>query len=218
MGSAVWPLKNNGFIKTLRNNTSDTWYKVDLYEDKGLTVALKAQIDSGYLELFLYNEDGKQLSYKSASDGKYATVGIKADKDTTVYVRVSGSKGIYYLGFYDHYYNSEASQNDERDFYGALNTAQKIINGNIERSDEELKNYYRVDVKEGQSLSVSMMPQIDSGYLEIRLYNSDGEQLSYKSASNGKVATVTKKASTDCTYFIAVTGSKGKYTLSYTIN
>ncbi len=218
MGNAVWPIKNNAFIKTERSNDNDTWYKVNLYEGKGLTVALKAQIDTGSIKLELYNKDGRQLDYGYATNGQYVSCGNRASTDTTLYAKVSGAKGIYYIGFYDQYYNNTSSLNDERDYFGSLNTAQKISNGNMEKVDVNLTNWYRVDVGESKTLSVSIIPQIDSGNLKIDLYNSDGKQLDYAYGSNGKVANVSKQASTDCTYFIAISGSKGKYYLSYSLN
>lgn len=220
MSSAVAPLKKNQFIKTYRDNKTDTYYKVDLKEGEGLTAVLKPQIDKDYMQMYLCNESGSQLSYSGGIyNGKYGLVSGKATHNTTVYIRVTGITGVYYLGFYDHYNNNLPSLNDERDFFGSLNTAKKITNEVITRNDSNLEEYYRVDVKEGQTLSVSISAQIDKNYLQMYLYDAEGSQLSYSGGIyNGKTGTISKKASKDCTYFVKINGSTGKYNLAYSVN
>lgn len=220
IGSAVWPLKNNQFIKTSRDSENETWYKVDIDEGKGLTVAIRPQIDQGDMEIYMYNKSGVQIDYQYyISNGKYGLVSNKAASDTTYYIKVTGSIGIYYIGFYDHYYNNELSMNDNRDFFGSLNTSKKLLSGDIIRNDANIEDWYRVDVKEGQTLSAQIMPQIDSGDMEIFLYGTDGSQLDYQYyISNSKSGSVEKKASKNGTYYIKVTGPIGKYFLSYNLN
>lgn len=220
IGTAVWPLKNNEFIKTARNTTSDTWYKIEVNEGQGITAVLHPQIDKGYMYINMYDKDGKDLyGTYSASNGEYAWISQTAASDTTYYIKIKGEQGIYYVGFYDNYYNNQRSMNDERDFFGSLNTAKVLSIDTVTRDDANRYDFYRVDLKEGQTLSVSITPQIDRGYLYLNLYNKDGSDLSGTfSATNGKTATITKKASADCTYFIKVRGEEGKYNLYYSIN
>ncbi len=222
MGSAVYPLVRNQFIKTPRDNKTDTWYKIDVKEGDGITIVLKPQIDKDSMHLYLYDSSG--ASIKSAAyiyDGNYGVVSKKdISYDQTMYVKVTGAVGNYYIGFYDQYYSNDSSINDERDFFGSLNTAKKLISNviTVTHSDKNLDDYYRIDLKEGQTLSVSITPQIDKDSMHLYLYDSEASALSNKSyIYNGKVGTVSKKASRDCTYFIRVSGTSGKYELSYII-
>lgn len=219
LSSAVYPSVKNKFIKTLRENKDDTWYKVDLKEGEGITAVLHPQIDKDDMEISIHDIEGNQLDDKYwIKDGQYGIVGYRATTNKTIYVRVKGATGIYYIGFYDQYINSKSSLNDERDFFGSLQTAKKADNGTVTRKDENLNDWYRVDIQEGETLTASITPQIDKGDMEIGIYDKEGSQLDDKYwIKDQETGTVSKTASTNNTYFIKVSGSAGKYDLDVSV-
>jgi hypothetical protein len=175
--------------------------------------------------LYLFDKDGTRLSDTYMYNGQYGYVGINASKDTTVYICVKGPEGIYYIGFYDAYWNNSASMNDERDNFGCIGTAKYMpiaansnAGVNIKRDDASLENWYRIDVKEGQTLTVTVGAHVDKDCLYLYLYDKDVSRLDDTYIYDGRFGKVTKKASKDCTYYIMVKGSSGTYNLSYTIN
>lgn len=219
MTSAASPYYKNKFIKTTKNNNADTFYKIDLKEGQGLTATIKPQIDSGSMYIYLYNSQGNEIAHNNyIGNGSYGSVNYIAKQNTTVYIKINGPSGIYYVGFYDAYWNNVNAYDDQRDFFGSIYTAKKITQDNIERKDANLEDYYRVDVKENQTFSAGIVPQIDSGSMYIYLYNSQLAELEHQNyIGNGSSGTVTKKASADGTYFIRIAGSAGKYQLAYSV-
>lgn len=212
---AAWPLTKNEFIKTPREASDDTWYKFSLKEGEGLTVALKAQIDTGTLGLSLLNEDQEQLDSCQVANGSYGTVHYQASCDTVIYVKVTGGKGLYYLGFYEDYSNNEDSGNDKRDFFGSIYTAKKLAAAFYTREEEALPDYYRMEVGESQQLNVVIMPKMDDGNMRLALYGSKGEMLKSVYVMDSQTGYVSIKAPKKSTYYISVTGSEGTYYLEY---
>lgn len=217
--SAIYPVEKNKFIKTSRENKTDVWYKLNLEEGEGITAVLHPQIDKDYMNISIYDEEGSELDGETLiHNGEYGIVNYKAPERKSIYVKVTGSAGIYYIGFYDQYFNNQASFNDERDFFGSLETAKKVTSGTITRKDENLTDWYRIDVKEGQVLTASITPQIDKDYMNIYIYDKEGSQLDGETLiRNEETGEVSKTASTNATYFIKVSGASGKYDLDVNV-
>lgn len=97
--AAVYPLKKNQFIKTYRDYKSDTYYKLDLKEGEGTTVAIRAQIDKDSMNIFLYDSEESQLDYEYMSNGQTGTVSKKASRDCTYFIKIGGSAGKYNLQY-----------------------------------------------------------------------------------------------------------------------
>jgi hypothetical protein len=209
----------NKFIKFNKYSEDDIYFKINLKEGQGITVALKPQINDGYMGLYLYDKNENKLDYEGGiRNGEYGAIDFEAANDMTLYAEISGETGIFYIGFYDSYYSNSNSLNDERDFFGTIFTAKKIGEDTYEKI-KDYDNYYRVDVKEGQNLTVNLTPHINKDYMGIYLYDKDGSKLDYDSGvHDGETGTVTKISATDGTFFVMIEGAEGKYDLNYIIN
>lgn len=219
MNKAVWPLQKNLFMNIQRYTKADTWFKVELQANEGLTVALRSML-TGDLNLYMYDQTGTLIrSAYNISKDQYGILSYKTSKQTMLYIRVEGQIGNYSLGFYDNYYNNQDSRNDERDFFGSLFTAKKLVSGYYSRDLENLKDCYRIDVKQGQTLTVNLIPQMEENSMNIILYDQNESVLSQaNNIQYNKIGTVYKKAAQDSTYFVVVNGAVGKYNLIYSLN
>ena len=220
MSTAALPFKMNQFVKTYRNNTNSTYYKISLKEGEGFVATLFPQIDKGSMSLYLYNSNGDNLSGDDyVYNSEYGYASYKAKVNCDVYVRVTGSSGLYYLGLYNSYWNNINSLNDERDHFGHIFLSKRITGGLVTRNNDNKSDWYRVLVKEGQTLSASITCQQDKSHMSLYLIDGDGSTLSGDDyVYNGETATVSKKAYVEKIYYIKVTGTTGKYTLNYTLN
>lgn len=216
--SAVYPYEGNHFTKISRDTKDKTYYKIDLKEGEGLAVALKAQINSGYMSIDLYDSNNKSLGHKGLIyNDNYGVVEFTAKQDMTIYACVTGESGIYYIGFYGAYFNNNISDSD-RDFFGSLYTAQSIELGTFSRELKGQEDWYRVYVNEGQTLTSNISPSINKGYMNLDLYDSNGKSLKHKGLIyDSKTGSVEKEVATSGYYMVKISGDVGKYNLTYSI-
>ncbi len=197
----------------------DSWYKFELKQGRGISVALTPRTYTGSLKLFLYNQneiritdsdyafnnDTKNISHTGLTEGIY-------------YVKVSGyeeAHGNYDLSVYDAWFNPEITDSG-RNFFSTNNTSRFIFNGNAKTDwhtfSSVKEHYYRFIVQNKEEIEITITPHINLGELRLAVFDRNNNEIANTGyISNGQVGTVKKTITAGGLCYAVVTGFNGAY-------
>lgn len=199
----------------LTDNNEENWYKIVVPQDGEVTV--KTMSYTGYIFYNIYNAD---LSYRIEYGHGYGSE-TSPDTDTyvyvlsggTYYIKITGNNGKYKLFASFENYNVTDQGADSYD--SPLNLpSNTAVTGAITETDEE--DWYRLTVSSPGSYSVKLSTYM---YASYRIYNGDlSKEIDHWTYYGSETQPDT--ANMNCvlsagTYYIKISGSTGKYILSW---
>ena len=221
------PYENDLINATYRyiNGSASHWWRFNAKAGEGVTVALTGHLNSGDLDVYLFNEDGESIDYiANIYDGElqYFVEGI--NYTGTYFIRVSGNSstsGSYDLAVYSHWSNASASDS-ARDFNSTLGTAYYLSSGTkvIDNSPNGamIRDAYRFTASAGDTVTIGLTAQINTGDLNAHLYNQQGTVIAYATnVYDGYSKTISEAITASGVYYLIVTGdseASGSYDLS----
>ena len=176
-----------------------TYYQFNLTANQGVTIALTGHINSGSLQMALYDPAGVLLSYGSnstsevydpTSDGETNLISFKAKSSGIYKLKVysySGTpQGSYDLAFYNAWYNPGVTDS-QRSFYSSSTTGRYIANGSYSIPDASNKDtWFRFSAQAGAAFAINLTPHINSGSMQMALYDPTENLLKYSGNNNSE--------------------------------
>jgi len=208
-------LNKRNIIYNIENNkTKELWLKFDAKKGENLILYAKAYINTGYINVKLYNKDSKSAikSLYYLKNKKYQILEFKIDKSGGYYLKVEGEKGNLDLAVIDSWMNV-GIDDKQRFLYTTKSLSKYLASGNY-----DLQAYktlvFRFIGKKNDNFSLEIKPHLNYGNLNVYLEDEKGNQIkSLYYVKDGQDKTFDVTFARTGIYYLKIDGSRGNFDL-----